>query len=121
MTKATRLVDAAHSSDPPTNTTIAAANTLRDPKRSATQPLIGMNTARLTRYDVSASLSASGFSPMSAAIAGSDVVITVESMFSMNSAQATISGMRTARCKCDGGESDAYAAREAHAEAAGAK
>ena len=33
---------------------------------------------------------------MSAAIAGSDVVITVESMFSMNSAQATISGMRTA-------------------------
>src|SRR6185369_2047056 len=57
-----------------------------------------MNTARLTRYDVSASLSASGFSPRSVAIAGSDVVITVESMFSMNNAQATISGMRNARC-----------------------
>src|SRR5436189_5334322 len=56
-----------------------------------------MNTARLTRYDVSASLSASGGSPTSAAIAGSEVVITVESMFSMNSAQATISGTRTAR------------------------
>ena len=32
------------------------------------------------------------------AIAGSDVAITVESMFSMNRALATISGMRTARC-----------------------
>src|SRR5215470_12985798 len=55
-----------------------------------------MKTARLTRYEVSASLSASGFSPISAAIAGSDVVITVESMFSMNSAHATMRGMRTA-------------------------
>jgi ABC-type uncharacterized transport system permease subunit len=33
-----------------------------------------------------------GSSPRSAAIAGSDVAITVESMFSMNSAAATISG-----------------------------
>ena len=83
---------------------MATLNTVRDPYRSATHPLIGMNTARLTRYDVSASFSASGFSPMSAAIAGSDVVITVESMFSMNSAQATISGMRTARRKGRGRE-----------------
>ncbi len=39
-----------------------------------------------------ASLSSSGSVPMSAAIAGSEVAITVESMFSMNKATATISG-----------------------------
>src|SRR5262249_13039130 len=39
-----------------------------------------------------ASLSASGLVPMSAAIAGNEVAITVESMFSMNRATATISG-----------------------------
>src|SRR6185369_2381448 len=43
-----------------------------------------------------ASFSVSGLVPMSAAIAGSDVAITVESMFSMNRAVATMSGMR--RC-----------------------
>src|SRR6266536_1804009 len=35
---------------------------------------------------------------MSSAMAGSEVAITVESMFSMNRAQATMRGMRTARC-----------------------
>src|SRR5262249_3430394 len=43
-----------------------------------------------------ASFSVSGLVPMSAAIAGSEVAITVESMFSMNRAVATMSGMR--RC-----------------------
>ncbi len=52
---AVRLFDAAHSSEPATKTTMATLNTVRDPYRSATHPLIGMNTARLTRYDVSAS------------------------------------------------------------------
>src|SRR5258706_12200889 len=56
-----------------------------------------MKIASPTRYEVRASFSDSGFSPMSAAIAGSDVARTVESMFSMNSAQATISGIRTWR------------------------
>ncbi len=41
-----------------------------------------------------ASFSVRGLVPMSAAMAGSDVAITVESMFSMNSAQATISGIK---------------------------
>src|SRR5437763_14263486 len=41
-----------------------------------------------------ASLSVRGLVPISAAIAGSDVAITVESMFSMNRAVATISGIR---------------------------
>ena len=41
-----------------------------------------------------ASFSVSGLVPMSAAIAGSEVAITVESMFSMNRAVATMSGIR---------------------------
>src|SRR5438876_11501971 len=41
-----------------------------------------------------ASFSVSGLVPISAAMAGSDVAITVESMFSMNRAVATMSGIR---------------------------
>ena len=41
-----------------------------------------------------ASFSTIGSVPRSLAMAGSDVAITVESMFSMNSAEAMISGMR---------------------------
>src|SRR6202000_2163846 len=41
-----------------------------------------------------ASFSVSGLVPISAAIAGSDVEMTVESMFSMNKAVATMSGIR---------------------------
>ena len=53
-----------------------------------------MNTASDNRYEVIASFSVSGEVPISAAIAGSEVAITVASMFSMNSAAATISGIR---------------------------
>ncbi len=35
--------------EPSVKTTIAALNTRRAPNRSAVQPLIGMNTARLSR------------------------------------------------------------------------
>ena len=76
------------------NTAIASENTMRAPKRSAVQPLAGMNTASASRYDVIASFSVSGLVPISAAIAGSEVAITVESMFSMNRAVATMSGIR---------------------------
>ncbi len=48
-TNAASVLDAAHDSDPMTNTTMALANTVREPIRSATQPLIGMKTARPTR------------------------------------------------------------------------
>jgi hypothetical protein len=41
-----------------------------------------------------ASFSVSGLVPISAAIAGSEVAMTVESMFSMNKAVATMSGIR---------------------------
>ena len=47
---------------------------------------------------MSASLSAIGLVPMSAAIAGRDVAITVESMFSMNRATARISGVIRINC-----------------------
>jgi hypothetical protein len=47
---------------------------------------------------VIASLSASGLVPISVAIAGNAVAMTVESMFSMNKATAMISGtMRSGR------------------------
>ena len=71
---------------------MAARNTVRAPKRSAVQPLAGMKIAKDSRYEVTASFKASGLVPISAAIAGSDVAMTVESMFSMNSATAMISG-----------------------------
>ncbi len=51
-----------------------------------------MNTASDSRYVVNASFNAIGSVARSAAMAGSDVESTVESMFSMNSAQATING-----------------------------
>ena len=41
-----------------------------------------------------ASFRVSGLVPISAAIAGNEVAITVESMFSMNRAVATMSGIR---------------------------
>jgi hypothetical protein len=52
-------------------------------------------------------LSAIGSSPSDWAITGSDVAITVESVFSMNSAQATIRGRSLARCKAEGFRSEA--------------
>src|SRR5260370_24365106 len=45
-----------------------------------------------------ASFSVNGLVPISAAIAGSEVAITVESMFSMNRAVATMGGMRRSFC-----------------------
>src|SRR3569623_1827724 len=53
-----------------------------------------MKTARLARYAVSANFRATGATPNSFAIAGSEVASTVESMFSMNRAQATMKGSR---------------------------
>src|SRR5215813_11884551 len=47
-----------------------------------------------------ASFSVSGLVPMSAAIAGSEVAMTVESMFSMNRAVATMSGIRRCLFAC---------------------
>jgi hypothetical protein len=55
-----------------------------------------MKTASDNRYEVIASFSVSGLVPISAAIAGSDVAMTVASMFSIKRAVATMSGIR--RC-----------------------
>ena len=48
--------EAPHKIEPSVNTTIALQNTVRAPKRSATQPEAGMNTASVSMYEVSASL-----------------------------------------------------------------
>ena len=45
MTKSVTEVDSAQPIEPTMNTAIAAENTMRAPKRSAVQPLAGMNTA----------------------------------------------------------------------------
>src|SRR6202140_3263539 len=94
ITKSVTEEDSAQPIEPTMNTATARENTRRAPKRSAVQPLAGMNTASDKRYEVMASFSVSGLVPISAAIAGSDVAITVESMFSMNRAVATMSGIR---------------------------
>ncbi len=73
---------------------IAVRNTVRAPNRSAIHPLIGIKTARLSRYDVIARFSLIGSSPSDLAIAGSAVEMTVASSISMNSAQPTIMGAR---------------------------
>jgi hypothetical protein len=94
MTKWVTEVDSAQPIEPTMKTAMAIEKTARAPKRSAVQPLAGMNMASDSKYEVMASFSVSGLVPMSAAIAGSEVAITVESMFSMNRAVATMSGIR---------------------------
>src|SRR6266852_5532728 len=86
--------DSAQPIEPIMKTATARLKTRRAPKRSAVQPLAGMNTASDNRYEVMASFSVSGLAPISAAIAGSEVAMTVESVFSMNRAVATMSGIR---------------------------
>jgi hypothetical protein len=44
-----RLIEAPDRAEPAAKIAIAAQNTTRVPSRSAIQPLIGMNTARLNR------------------------------------------------------------------------
>src|ERR1700710_2011120 len=94
ITKWVTEEDSAQPTEPTMNTAMARLNTMRAPKRSAVQPLAGMNTASDKRYEVIASFNVSGLVPISAAIAGSEVAMTVESMFSMNRAVATMSGIR---------------------------
>ena len=48
-TNSGRLFDCPHNIEPAVNTAIAAMKTVRAPYLSATQPLIGMKTARLRR------------------------------------------------------------------------
>src|ERR1700716_298492 len=96
ITKSVTEPDSAQPIEPTMKTAMAIENTIRAPKRSAVQPLAGMNTASDSKYEVIASFSVSGLVPISAAIAGSEVAMTVASMFSMNRAVATMSGIR--RC-----------------------
>ena len=92
-TKVGSELEKAQAIEPTTKTAMARRKMLVAPKRSAIQPEIGMKMASDTKYDVSASFRAIGLVPMSAAMAGSEVAITVESMFSMNKATARMSGV----------------------------
>ena len=74
---------------------IAAAKTVREPKRSATHPLIGMKTASVNIYALMPALRAMGVACSAGAICGSAVAITVPSRFSMKKAPATSREMRT--------------------------
>src|ERR1700737_2150766 len=94
ITKWVTEEDSAQPIEPIMKTATAIENTMRAPKRSAVQPLAGMNTASDSRYEGMASFNVSGLVRVSAAIAGSEVAMTVESMFSMNRAVATMSGIR---------------------------
>ncbi|MNE61350.1 hypothetical protein D3C80_1565580 [compost metagenome] len=60
---------------------------------SAIHPLIGMKIASATMYEVRASLSVIGPTFKSWAMVGRAVAMTVESICSMNSATARMSGM----------------------------
>jgi len=67
---------------------------MRAPKRSAVQPLAGMNTASDKRYEVMASFSVSGLRRCRRAIAGSEVADDSRIHVLMNRAVATMSGIR---------------------------
>ena len=75
-------------------TAIATRNTRRGPKRSAIQPLAGINAAAPSRYTVTAPVSASGVTPRLTAMLGSEVLRMAPSSSIMNSAAATINATR---------------------------
>src|ERR1700679_1403884 len=87
-----------HSSDESVKMAIAAANTEREPNRSPPQPLIGMNTASVSRYAVIPMFRFTAPTWKLRAICGSAVAMIVPSRFSMKKAPAisvvTYSGER---------------------------
>ena len=92
--------------EPTVNNAIAARNTVRDPKRSASRPLAGMNIASVSRYDVSATFMCSGLALKLFAIVGSAVASTVPSSCSMNIALATMSETVRALARRGAGSAD---------------
>src|SRR5215472_12858049 len=84
------LPDSPHRIEPKVNSAMAARKMVRPPKRSGAQPDTGTNTARLSRYAVTATLRRTGSACSETAICGSAVVITVESICCMMIAEPTI-------------------------------
>jgi hypothetical protein len=91
-------VDAAQASEASMNRPMAASSTRRGPKRSATQPLTGTNSATASRYSDTTRFMRTAASPKSAAICGSAVSTAVLSSSSMNSAAPVIIGTRRPFC-----------------------
>jgi hypothetical protein len=79
-----------HNTDASVNTAIALKNTVREPHRSAIQPLTGMKIASASIYAVIPRLTLFGPTPNERAICGRAVAITVVSRYSMKKVAATI-------------------------------
>jgi hypothetical protein len=83
---------APHRVEPSENKATATQNTRLAPKRSASQPLTGRNTARLSRYEVIARFSRSTLTSSASAMVGNAVAITEVSRFCRKRGEATMSG-----------------------------
>ena len=83
-----RWLDPEIPGDASVNVPIAAAKIDRAPKRSATHPLIGMNTASVSRYAVMPMFRFTAPTWKLLAICGSAVAMIVPSRFSMKNAPA---------------------------------
>ncbi len=96
QTRKGRLLACPHKIDPRVKSAIAARKTSRAPNRSASLPLTGMKTARLSRYAVKAMFICSGSTAKVRAILGKAVARTDELSCSMKSAQETMSAVARA-------------------------
>ena len=85
-----RWRELAHAREPSENTAMAKRNTLRVPKRSASQPEAGINMAMVNEYATITDCICSGLSPRLAAIAGRAVLTMVASSVCMKNPTATI-------------------------------
>ncbi|MNE60898.1 hypothetical protein D3C80_1560740 [compost metagenome] len=84
--------DAAQAREQSMNRQMAVMNTRRGPKRSASQPLMGMKRAAASRYNDTMRFMRTLASPKSVAICVRAVSTAVESRSSMNRAQPIIIG-----------------------------
>src|ERR1700693_4069797 len=94
-------VDAAHKMEPATKMPMARRKMVRAPKRSATQPQIGMKTPSPSTSLVTAIFNVTGSRPKALAISGIAVTMTLASTLSMNIAQATMRGAAKALMASD--------------------
>ncbi len=86
-----RLVATAQPTEARVKIATAVVKIRRAPKRSVSQPLIGMSTATVSTYEVTATFTAIGETSRLSAMCGAAGAITVPSRISMNSAPATSS------------------------------
>ncbi len=104
-TSSPKCRDAAQASEPSEKTAMANRNTVRVPKRSASQPEAGISMAMVSEYATITDCMRSGLSPRLAAIAGRAVLTIVASSVCMKKPTATIhSRMRRSGAGPGGGD-----------------